>query len=41
MAEVHTAATEGILAAKHAAKRAEIVELLERAYWMEVETVMN
>lgn len=41
MAEVRTAATEGILAEKHRAKREEIVGLLERAYWMEIETVMN
>ena len=35
------AATAGILADKHADKRAEILELLTRAYWMEMETVMN
>jgi bacterioferritin len=31
----------GILSEANAAKRAEIVELLHRAYWMEMETVMN
>lgn len=31
----------GILSDKHAAKRAEIVELLTQAYWMEMETVMS
>jgi bacterioferritin len=36
-----TNATAGILAAKHGDKRAEIVELLTRAYWMEMETVMS
>lgn len=35
----HTAA--GILSEAQSAKRAEIVELLRRAYWMEMETVMN
>lgn len=30
-----------ILAPENAAKRDEIVELLTRAYWMEIETVMN
>lgn len=34
-------ASAGILAAKHADKREEIVELLTRAYWMEMETVMS
>ncbi|HZD87904.1 MAG TPA: ferritin-like domain-containing protein [Gaiellaceae bacterium] len=35
-------ATErGVLAEEHAEKRAEIVELLTQAYWMELETVMN
>ena len=34
-------ATAGILSAQHAEKRAEIVELLTRAYWMEMETVMS
>jgi len=33
--------TAGILAPAHDAKRAEILELLERAYWMEMETVMS
>lgn len=31
----------GILAAENRAKREEIVELLTRAYWMELETVIN
>src|SRR5215468_6747814 len=31
----------GILAPENAEKRAEILELLEQAYWMEVETVMS
>jgi bacterioferritin len=35
------AATTGILSEAHSAKRAEIVELLTRAYWMEAETVLS
>jgi bacterioferritin len=31
----------GILAPENAEKREEIIELLEQAYWMEVETVMS
>jgi len=31
----------GILAEENAAKREAIVELLTRAYWMEMETVMS
>jgi bacterioferritin len=31
----------GILAPENAGKRTEILELLERAYWMEIETVMS
>jgi len=31
----------GILAPENAEKRAEIIELLEHAYWMEIETVMS
>jgi bacterioferritin len=34
-------ASAGILAEKNAEKRAEIIELLTRAYWMEMETVMS
>ena len=34
-------ATAGILSEQHAEKRTEIVELLTRAYWMEMETVMS
>jgi len=37
--ETHVAA--GILAPAQADKRAEILTLLERAYWMEMETVMS
>ena len=40
MPEVQNASV-GILSPEHAAKREEIVELLTRAYWMEIETVMN
>jgi bacterioferritin len=32
---------EGILSDENAGKRAEIVGMLERAYWMEIETVMS
>src|SRR4030095_5368962 len=31
----------GILAPENAEKRTEILELLEHAYWMEIETVMS
>jgi len=31
----------GILAPEHAEKRSEILELLEQAYWMEIESVMS
>jgi bacterioferritin len=34
-------ASQGILADANTAKREEIVELLSRAYWMEIETVMS
>src|SRR3954454_3917469 len=34
-------ASAGILAEQHAEKRQEIVELLTRGYWMEMETVMS
>lgn len=40
MPTTHHAAA-GILSDANAAKREEIVELLTRAYWMEMETVMN
>jgi bacterioferritin len=33
--------TRGILAESNAAKREEIVQMLTRAYWMEIETVMS
>jgi len=33
--------TVGIMAPEHAERRSEIVELLTRAYWMEIETVMS
>jgi bacterioferritin len=36
-----TNANAGILAAANEAKRTEIIELLTRAYWMEMETVMS
>jgi bacterioferritin len=35
------AASTGILAEENAARRQEIVELLTKAYWMEIETVMS
>jgi bacterioferritin len=34
-------ATQGILSPENAEKREEIVELLTRAYWMEIESVMS
>ena len=34
-------ATRGIYADEHAEKREEIIELLTKAYWMEIETVMS
>ena len=34
-------ASEGILSDDNAAKRGELVELLKKAYWMEIETVMS
>ena len=34
-------ASEGILGDDHTAKREEIVDLLKKAYWMEIETVMS
>jgi bacterioferritin len=34
-------ASEGILADANAGKREELIELLKRAYWMEIETVMS
>jgi bacterioferritin len=34
-------ASQGILSDDNAAKRAELVELLKKAYWMEIETVMS
>jgi bacterioferritin len=40
-AEMTTRTTQGILAAENAEKRDEIIELLARAYWMEIETVMS
>src|SRR5712691_10970204 len=33
--------TQGILSEEHAEKRREIIELLTKAYWMEIETVMS
>ena len=34
-------ASEGILAPENGDKREQIIELLEKAYWMEIETVMS
>ena len=34
-------ASEGILANDNASQREELIELLKRAYWMEIETVMS
>jgi bacterioferritin len=36
-----TRATEGILADDQRGKREEIIEMLQKAYWMEIETVMS
>jgi bacterioferritin len=36
-----TRATEGILADDRREKRDEIIEMLQKAYWMEIETVMS
>ena len=33
--------SEGILSDENAAKRGELIELLKKAYWMEMETVMS
>jgi bacterioferritin len=33
--------SEGILSGENAAKRGELIELLKKAYWMEIETVMS
>jgi bacterioferritin len=41
MPKTDTHVTAGILAPANAEKRAEILSLLERAYWMEMETVMS
>ena len=41
MPKTDTQVTAGILAPANAEKRAEILALLERAYWMEMETVMS
>jgi bacterioferritin len=41
MARIENQVTAGILSPANAEKRAEIVDLLERAYWMEMETVMS
>ena len=34
-------ASEGILADENNEKREQIIELLKKAYWMEIETVMS
>src|SRR5436305_10360932 len=36
-----TGTGEGILAPENEAKRGEIIEMLTKAYWMEIETVMS
>ncbi|HEY3191808.1 MAG TPA: ferritin-like domain-containing protein [Solirubrobacterales bacterium] len=36
-----TRGTEGILGDDQGAKREEIIEMLQKAYWMEIETVMS
>jgi bacterioferritin len=36
-----TTATAGIAAPEHTAKREELLELLTKAYWMEIETVIS
>lgn len=36
-----TTAGEGILASENDDKREQIIELLKKAYWMEIETVMS
>src|SRR4051795_11222386 len=41
MPKTETHVTAGILAPANESKRAEILALLERAYWMEMETVMS
>jgi bacterioferritin len=41
MTEIESHVSGGILAPANASKREEIVALLERAYWMEIETVMS
>jgi bacterioferritin len=41
MPKTESHVTAGILAPANDTKRAEILELLERAYWMEMETVMS
>ena len=41
MARTGSHASAGILSPANSAKREEIVELLTRAYWMEMETVMS
>src|ERR1044071_9044817 len=41
MPKTETHVTAGILAPANEEKRAEILALLERAYWMEMETVMS
>jgi bacterioferritin len=41
MTETKSHVSAGILAAANASKREEILGLLERAYWMEMETVMS
>ena len=41
MATTESTPREGILSAEMEAERAELIQLLTRAYWMEIETVMS
>ncbi len=41
MSNRDTTATRGILSEDHSEQREEILELLKKAYWMEIETVMS
>ena len=41
MSNRNTTATRGILSEEHSEQREEILELLKKAYWMEIETVMS
>lgn len=41
MGETRTAARRGILSEERRAEREQLIEMLSKAYWMEVETVMS